>query len=119
MGTMNIVVDVSAIWVETLAITVLANEGRSMATKKATKKAAPVTAKKAVAKKAAPKMATPAKAAKAKPAAPKASRASKVAPCPLPHIPNARTRKTLRDADAGKNLIDYPSLEAMFEDLGI
>ncbi len=32
---------------------------------------------------------------------------------------NAETAQVLRDADAGKNLLDYPSLEAMFEDLGI
>jgi hypothetical protein len=32
---------------------------------------------------------------------------------------NAETAKVLRDADAGKGLLDYPSLEAMFEDLGI
>jgi hypothetical protein len=32
---------------------------------------------------------------------------------------NAETTQVLRDADAGKNLLHYPSLEAMFEDLGI
>jgi hypothetical protein len=32
---------------------------------------------------------------------------------------NAETAQVLRDAEAGKNLLDYPSLEAMFEDLGI
>jgi hypothetical protein len=32
---------------------------------------------------------------------------------------NAETAQVLRDADAGKNLLHYPSLEAMFEDLGI
>jgi hypothetical protein len=32
---------------------------------------------------------------------------------------NAETAKVLRDAEAGKNLLHYPSLEAMFEDLGI
>ncbi len=32
---------------------------------------------------------------------------------------NAETAQVLRDADAGKNLVHYPSLEAMFEDLGI
>ncbi len=32
---------------------------------------------------------------------------------------NAETAKLLRDAEAGKNLLHYPSLEAMFEDLGI
>ena len=32
---------------------------------------------------------------------------------------NAETAEVLRDAEAGKNLLHYPSLEAMFEDLGI
>jgi hypothetical protein len=32
---------------------------------------------------------------------------------------NEETAQVLRDADAGKNLLHYPSLEAMFEDLGI
>ena len=32
---------------------------------------------------------------------------------------NAETAKVLRDAEAGENLLHYPSLEAMFEDLGI
>jgi hypothetical protein len=32
---------------------------------------------------------------------------------------NAETAQVLRDADAGKNLLHYSSLEAMFEDLGI
>ena len=32
---------------------------------------------------------------------------------------NAETAKVLRDAETGKNLLHYPSLEAMFEDLGI
>jgi hypothetical protein len=32
---------------------------------------------------------------------------------------NAETAKVLRDADAGKNLLIYPSLEDMFNDLGI
>ena len=32
---------------------------------------------------------------------------------------NEETAQVLRDADAGKNLVHYPSLEAMFEDLGI
>jgi hypothetical protein len=32
---------------------------------------------------------------------------------------NAETAQVLRDVDAGKNLVHYPSLEAMFEDLGI
>ncbi len=32
---------------------------------------------------------------------------------------NAETARVLRDAEAGKNLLHYPTLEAMFEDLGI
>jgi hypothetical protein len=32
---------------------------------------------------------------------------------------NAETAQVLRDAEVGKNLLHYPSLEAMFEDLGI
>jgi hypothetical protein len=32
---------------------------------------------------------------------------------------NAETAAVLRDAEAGKNLLQYPSVEAMFEDLGI
>lgn len=46
-------------------------------------------------------------------------RAPKVARCPRSHIPKAETAKTLRDADAGKNLVHYSSLDAMFEDLAI
>ena len=34
-------------------------------------------------------------------------------------VVNEETAKVLRDAEAGKNLLHYPSLEAMFEDLGI
>jgi hypothetical protein len=32
---------------------------------------------------------------------------------------NAETAQVLRDAEAGKYLLHYPSLEAMFDDLGI
>lgn len=32
---------------------------------------------------------------------------------------NAETAEVLRDAEAGKDLLHCPSLEAMFEDLGI
>jgi hypothetical protein len=32
---------------------------------------------------------------------------------------NAETAKVLRDAEAGKNLLHYPSLEAIFEDMCI
>jgi hypothetical protein len=34
-------------------------------------------------------------------------------------VVSAETAEVLRDAEAGKNLLHYPSLEAMFEDLGI
>jgi hypothetical protein len=42
----------------------------------------------------------------------------KKAPRPRDAPFNAETAQVLRDADAGKNLLSYPSLEAMFEDLG-
>lgn len=32
-------------------------------------------------------------------------------------IPNATTLKTFRDTDAGKNLVEYDSLDEMFADL--
>ncbi len=41
-----------------------------------------------------------------------------IATC-LPHIPNAATRKVLRNIRAGRNLIRYGSTEELFEDLGI
>jgi hypothetical protein len=34
-------------------------------------------------------------------------------------VVNAETAQVLRDADAGKNLLRYPSLEDMFKDLSI
>jgi DNA-damage-inducible protein J len=34
-------------------------------------------------------------------------------------IPNATPRKALRDADAGKNLARYGSVDEMFRDLGV
>ena len=34
-------------------------------------------------------------------------------------IPNATTRKALRDAEAGRGMTDYASVDEMFEDLGI
>jgi hypothetical protein len=57
----------------------------------------------------------PAASAQAKPAteAKKAPRTRKGT------VVNEETAKVLRDAEAGKNLLHYPSLEAMFEDLGI
>ena len=47
------------------------------------------------------------------------SKAGKKAPRNKDAPFNAETAQVLRDADAGKNLLHYPSLEAMFEDLGI
>ncbi|HZW35109.1 MAG TPA: hypothetical protein VFF52_30590 [Isosphaeraceae bacterium] len=41
------------------------------------------------------------------------------APCTRSHVPNARTRKTLRDADAGKNLTRYTDEDDLFRKLGI
>jgi len=49
------------------------------------------------------------------PPAPKTSEASRS----KKHVFNAETAQVLRDAEAGKNLIQYASLEEMFEDLGI
>ena len=34
-------------------------------------------------------------------------------------IPNATTRKALRDAEAGRGMTDYASVDEMFEDLGL
>jgi DNA-damage-inducible protein J len=34
-------------------------------------------------------------------------------------IPNATTRKALRDAEAGRDMTDYASVDEMFKDLGI
>jgi DNA-damage-inducible protein J len=34
-------------------------------------------------------------------------------------IPNAATRKALRDAEAGRGMTDYTSVDEMFEDLDI
>jgi DNA-damage-inducible protein J len=34
-------------------------------------------------------------------------------------IPDATTRKALRDAEAGRDMTDYASVDEMFEDLGI
>jgi DNA-damage-inducible protein J len=34
-------------------------------------------------------------------------------------VPNARTRKALRDADAGTNLTDYSGVDEMFDQLGL
>ena len=43
----------------------------------------------------------------------------KAAPCTRSHTPNARTRKALRDADAGKNLTRYVDEDDLFRKLGI
>ena len=40
-------------------------------------------------------------------------------PCTRSHTPNARTRKALRDADAGKNLTRYVDEDDLFRKLGI
>lgn len=45
--------------------------------------------------------------------------ADEAAPCTRSHIPNARTRKALRDADAGKNLTTYVDADDLFRKLGI
>jgi hypothetical protein len=164
MGTMNIVVDVSAMAVETLTITLrrqderdgqaprlprhhrrgpieagkggrvhgdqavvfhaiigvaplkLAKEGRSMATKLVTQKAAPARAKKAVAKKAAAKKATLAKAkasVKKAPATPKAGK-TKPSRSGLP----AATIRALKELEAGK-LNRYADADDLFRKLGI
>jgi DNA-damage-inducible protein J len=34
-------------------------------------------------------------------------------------IPNATTRKALRDAEAGRDMTDYASVDDMFKDLGL
>jgi hypothetical protein len=118
---MNIVVDVSAMHVETLTITVLAREGRSMAPKLVTKKApakAPATAKKALsakpptaAKKAAP--AEPPTAAKKASAAPKAT---KVGPS-RSRLP-AATVRALKEIETGE-LTRYVDEDDLFKKLGI
>lgn len=41
------------------------------------------------------------------------------APSSKKDVFNAETAKVLRDAEAGKNLLTYRSLEDMFNDLGI
>ncbi len=114
MGTMNIVVDVSAMQVETLTITVLAREGRSMApklvTKKAPAKALPAEAP-TPAKKAAPaKAKTPAKKA---PAAPKAGKTG-----PSRSRLPAATVRALKELEAG-TLTRYADEDDLFEKLGI
>jgi hypothetical protein len=115
---MNIVVDVSAMHVETLTITVLAREGRSMAPKLVTKKAPPAKATTA-AKKAPPAKATVKKVPPAKAAAPKTSavlNASKMVPS-RSRIP-AATIKALNELKAGK-LTRYADEDDLFKKLGV
>lgn len=45
--------------------------------------------------------------------------ADEATPCTRSHIPNARTRKALRDADAGENLTTYVDADDLFGKLGI
>jgi hypothetical protein len=120
---MNIVVDVSAMQVETLTITVLAREGRSMAPKLVTKKApakAPATAEEAppakpptAAKQAAPAKAKPPTAAKKASAAPKAT---KIGPS-RSRLP-AATVRALKEIEAGE-LTRYADEDDLFKKLGI
>ena len=92
-----------------------------MATNKGTAKTS--GCEKPTSKKVRPKKATPEEAvangptavAKAKPELKAGNKAPRNKDAPF----NAETAQVLRDADAGKNLLHYPSLEAMFEDLGI
>ena len=116
MSTMNIVVDVSAIQVETLTITVLAKKGGSMATRLVTKKAAPANAKKAVAKKAVAKKATLAKAKATVKKSSAVSKTSKTMPsrAGLP----AATKRALKELEAGK-LNRYADEDDLFQKLGI
>ena len=53
------------------------------------------------------------------PAGSKPRQLDEAAPCTRSHVPNARTRKTLRDADAGKNLTRYADEDDLFRKLGI
>ncbi|MFI5456318.1 MAG: hypothetical protein ACHRXM_12795 [Isosphaerales bacterium] len=52
-------------------------------------------------------------------AAAQASPPDEAAPCTRSHVPNAQTRRTLRDADAGKNLTRYADEDDLFRTLGI
>lgn len=91
-----------------------------MATRSTSRKS---VGEKPAAEKAPARTATPAKAATNGPTAPAGARTgvkTKMTPRPRKGTTvNAETAKVLRDAEAGKNLLHYPSLEAMFEDLGI
>ncbi len=48
-----------------------------------------------------------------------AATSEEAAPCTRSHVPNARTRKALGDADAGKNLTSYADADDLFRKLGI
>ena len=76
-----------------------------------------VTTKKSGDEKPTPRKAAPKKAKANGPAAP--AQARKAPRSRKDTIVNAETARVLRDAEAGKNLLHYPSVEAMFEDLGI
>jgi hypothetical protein len=52
-------------------------------------------------------------------AASEASSPDESAPCTRSHTPNARTRKALRDAGAGKDLTRYVDEDDLFKKLGI
>jgi hypothetical protein len=114
MGTMKITINFSTMSVETLTITILAKEGRSMAPKLVTKKAAPAKAK-AVAKKAAPAKAKAAATA----AVTKTSAAPKASKMVLSRsrIP-AATIRALKELKAGK-LTRYADADDLFKKLGV
>lgn len=87
-----------------------------MATRSTSRKS---VGEKPAAEKAPAKKATSAKAVANGPAAPVGARTNVTPRTRKDTTVNAETAKVLRDAEAGKNLLHYPSLEAMFEDLGI
>jgi hypothetical protein len=119
MGTMKIVVDVSAMQVETLTITILAKEGTSMAPKLVTEKALPAgsktAAKKAAPAKASVKKALPAKTAAAKKAA-AAPKAGKIGPSGS-RLP-AATIRALKELEASE-LNRYADADDLFRKSGI
>jgi hypothetical protein len=106
---MNIVVDVSAMQVESLTITILAKEGTSVAPKLVTKKAVPTP-------KTAAKKAVPAKAKAAAKKAPAAPKAGKIGPSGS-RLP-AATIRALKELEADK-LTRYVDEDELFKKLGI
>jgi hypothetical protein len=52
-------------------------------------------------------------------AAEPSTKATKSPPTVDGHVPNDETAEVLREAQDGKNLLHYESLEEMFKDLGI